>query len=306
MRARFKLVRLQSAAAYYLRKPILDHMSVGRGLQNDLVVRDPVLSSAHARVEVRGEQLWVTDLKSRNGTEVDGKALVPDVGVVVQDGGEISFADRLRFRLEVVESAPDLVISLVEPEVQNEIGVMRVLALPDALNLHLESERLLALRKLELGVLRALAAAASPTTSLLQGMLALFGAGSALVRFDGDGFDVVGALELAGMGAQGRGIALRVCRRRGRSVVVDVAEAWDGEDGESSGRTMDSGVQAKVSSVLCGHGVVGGESWGAVVSERELSAMGTSYCAEELKVADLLAEFVGLLLGMSDGALWTG
>jgi len=43
-----------------------------------------------------------------------------------------------------------------------------------------------------------------------------------------------------------------------------------------------------------------------VVSERELSAMGTSYCAEELKVADLLAEFVGLLLGMSDGALWTG
>jgi Inner membrane component of T3SS, cytoplasmic domain len=48
-------------------------LTVGRGGQNDLVLDgDEFASARHARIEVRGDGVWVQDLESTNGTFVNG------------------------------------------------------------------------------------------------------------------------------------------------------------------------------------------------------------------------------------------
>ena len=48
-------------------------LTVGRGGQNDLVLTgDDFASARHARIEVRGDGVWVQDLDSTNGTYVNG------------------------------------------------------------------------------------------------------------------------------------------------------------------------------------------------------------------------------------------
>ncbi len=48
-------------------------VTVGRGGQNDLVLGGDAFASArHARIEVRGDGVWVQDLDSTNGTYVNG------------------------------------------------------------------------------------------------------------------------------------------------------------------------------------------------------------------------------------------
>jgi pSer/pThr/pTyr-binding forkhead associated (FHA) protein len=47
-------------------------LRLGRSPDNDLILRDPATSGHHARVERRGEQFWIVDLGSTNGTLVNG------------------------------------------------------------------------------------------------------------------------------------------------------------------------------------------------------------------------------------------
>jgi hypothetical protein len=48
-------------------------LTVGRGGQNDLVLTgDEFASARHARIEVRGDGVWIQDLDSTNGTYVNG------------------------------------------------------------------------------------------------------------------------------------------------------------------------------------------------------------------------------------------
>ncbi len=52
-------------------------VTVGRGGQNDLVLDgDEFASARHARVEARGDGVWVQDLESTNGTFVNGTRVV--------------------------------------------------------------------------------------------------------------------------------------------------------------------------------------------------------------------------------------
>lgn len=48
-------------------------LRLGRSPDNDLILRDPATSGHHARVERRGEQFWIVDLGSTNGTLVNGE-----------------------------------------------------------------------------------------------------------------------------------------------------------------------------------------------------------------------------------------
>jgi pSer/pThr/pTyr-binding forkhead associated (FHA) protein len=53
-----------------------DHaLRLGRSPDNDVILRDPATSGHHARLERRGEQFWVVDLGSTNGTFVNGEAI---------------------------------------------------------------------------------------------------------------------------------------------------------------------------------------------------------------------------------------
>jgi pSer/pThr/pTyr-binding forkhead associated (FHA) protein len=48
---------------------------IGRGHDVDLRLTDPGVSRQHVRLEVVGDEVFVTDLGSTNGTTVDGAAL---------------------------------------------------------------------------------------------------------------------------------------------------------------------------------------------------------------------------------------
>jgi Inner membrane component of T3SS, cytoplasmic domain len=62
-------------------------VTVGRGGQNDLVLADDDFASArHARIEVRGDGVWVQDLESTNGTFVNGTRVA---GAQRLDAGDV-------------------------------------------------------------------------------------------------------------------------------------------------------------------------------------------------------------------------
>jgi pSer/pThr/pTyr-binding forkhead associated (FHA) protein len=64
-------------------KPI----TVGRAGQNDLVLDgDEFASARHARIEVRGDGVWVQDLDSTNGTYVNGARVT---GAQRMDAGDV-------------------------------------------------------------------------------------------------------------------------------------------------------------------------------------------------------------------------
>ena len=48
---------------------------LGRSPDNDVILRDPATSGHHARLERRGDDFWVVDLGSTNGTFVNGESV---------------------------------------------------------------------------------------------------------------------------------------------------------------------------------------------------------------------------------------
>ncbi len=89
-----------------------DEVSIGRGPDNDLVIADRTrsLSTHHARIEFRGNQYWVTDLGSTNGSSLNGHPLVAQEAEVVVPGDRIGLATytvRLAVEGEVPASEPE-------------------------------------------------------------------------------------------------------------------------------------------------------------------------------------------------------
>jgi len=59
---------------------------VGRSVDNDIIVDDKTVSRKHLKIVNTGEKVFVTDLKSRNGTFFDGKYLDPGCEVEIEEG----------------------------------------------------------------------------------------------------------------------------------------------------------------------------------------------------------------------------
>ena len=73
-------------------------VTVGRGGQNDLVlVGDDFASARHARIEVRGDGVWVQDLESTNGTYVNGSRVA---GAQRLDTGDVLRVGETDLRVE--------------------------------------------------------------------------------------------------------------------------------------------------------------------------------------------------------------
>jgi FHA domain len=73
-------------------------LTVGRGGQNDLVLTgDDFASSRHARIEVRGDGVWVQDLESTNGTFVNGSRIA---GAQRVDAGDVLRVGETDLRVE--------------------------------------------------------------------------------------------------------------------------------------------------------------------------------------------------------------
>jgi FHA domain-containing protein len=73
-------------------------LTVGRGGQNDLVLTgDDFASARHARIEVRGDGVWVQDLESTNGTFVNGSRVT---GAQRLDAGDVLRVGETDLRVE--------------------------------------------------------------------------------------------------------------------------------------------------------------------------------------------------------------
>ncbi len=66
-------------------------LNVGRMPDCDLVIDDPSVSKHHARIVWDGQDAFVEDLKSSNGTRVNAEEL--HLKMAVRDGDTISFGD---------------------------------------------------------------------------------------------------------------------------------------------------------------------------------------------------------------------
>ena len=79
-------------------------LKIGRSPPADIVLADPRVSRSHCMVELAGEDLKVTDLRSTNGTyidgeRVDGEAMLP-IGSLLRVGN-VCFKHEIRTRAEV-------------------------------------------------------------------------------------------------------------------------------------------------------------------------------------------------------------
>jgi len=64
-------------------------VTLGRAPANDLCLMDPAVSSYHARLEIRNGEVVLTDLKSKNGTFVNGTQLQGQIGIMPGDQVEM-------------------------------------------------------------------------------------------------------------------------------------------------------------------------------------------------------------------------
>jgi len=93
--SRLVLVRDGGETGYPLTR---DTYTVGRHRNNDIVVSDPKVSSFHARFDRTPEGFVLVDLRSRNGSFVNGKRVD---AVALRDGDEVRLGTaRLRYKME--------------------------------------------------------------------------------------------------------------------------------------------------------------------------------------------------------------
>lgn len=72
---------------------ILGPVVVGRSPSSDVVVDEPFVSATHARFTLQGPALVLEDLRSTNGTLVNGHAIGQPV--TLRDGDEIQIGDTI-------------------------------------------------------------------------------------------------------------------------------------------------------------------------------------------------------------------
>jgi adenylate cyclase len=86
----------------YVYRPTSDQVTIGRELDNLLILKDdPRVSRHHALLRLVGETCYLIDLGSGNGTFVNGERLPPKVEVILQDGDDVRLgSSQLIYRSE--------------------------------------------------------------------------------------------------------------------------------------------------------------------------------------------------------------
>ena len=76
-----------------------DEVILGRGIQSDILVDDDGVSRYHAKIALRGEERWLVDLDSTNGTFLNG-AKVKEQALVEGDKIQMGRATVLKFTVQ--------------------------------------------------------------------------------------------------------------------------------------------------------------------------------------------------------------
>lgn len=72
-------------------------LTIGRGLNNDIILEDTRVSRHHAQLRYRARRFWIADLSSTNGTFVNGEAIseraLRDGDIVSLGGLELTYKE---------------------------------------------------------------------------------------------------------------------------------------------------------------------------------------------------------------------
>lgn len=84
-------------------------VTIGRDLNNEIVINDPEVSRRHARLFLQGVNYVLEDLGSTNGTFVNGQRLMGPY--VLRPGEVITLGEHINLELEVPQGDPDATIA---------------------------------------------------------------------------------------------------------------------------------------------------------------------------------------------------
>lgn len=80
-----------------------DVVTIGRGDDAVVVIDDAGLSRLHASIHCEGEEVWLVDENSTNGTRVNDEEAPPG-GIALRDGDEISIGDETTITVQIEDS----------------------------------------------------------------------------------------------------------------------------------------------------------------------------------------------------------
>jgi serine/threonine protein kinase len=96
----------------------LEPITIGRASTNQIVLRDPSVSSRHAIIALKDQAYWITDTESTNGTLLNQQRLVPQVPLKLHPGDAIRFGN-ITCTYEVLERPSRSLVSLPSSEQEN-------------------------------------------------------------------------------------------------------------------------------------------------------------------------------------------
>ncbi|MCB1196844.1 MAG: FHA domain-containing protein [Bdellovibrionota bacterium] len=108
-------------------------ITFGRTAQNDVVLAEQAISRQHARIFFENNQLWITDLGSKNGTMVNKKTITPHQNVAIHPNDSIQLGSTI---LHVIKNPSSFThISRADPGPKKNTTLARLKAnpLPDFL-----------------------------------------------------------------------------------------------------------------------------------------------------------------------------
>ena len=90
---------------------------------NDIVIKDPEVSRAHATITRQGQHYFVQDLNSTLGTQVNGIQLQAG-SVPLKNGDEIMFGPRVKFQFKFISDVDEseTLIDLNIDDLRNKFG----------------------------------------------------------------------------------------------------------------------------------------------------------------------------------------
>jgi pSer/pThr/pTyr-binding forkhead associated (FHA) protein len=88
-----------------------DAILIGRAPESDMQLRDKSVSRKHLRIEKKGEKYFITDLRSKNGTFIDGTPIEPQKAQEVREGIPVAVGKTF---IAIGRSYPDDMLAILD------------------------------------------------------------------------------------------------------------------------------------------------------------------------------------------------